>query len=63
MSYSEGYPRCYLSEPMTHEDSVSVEATPTIHAHYFMPEEEIRYVVYSVTWCVMLTYIVPITYW
>ena len=44
MSNSDAYPRCYLSEPVTHEDSVTVEATPTTHAKYYMPEEEIRYV-------------------
>lgn len=48
MGSSASFPRFFLSEPLTHADSLSVPASPPMQARYHMPEEEIRCVC---LWC------------
>ena len=38
------YPRVYLSQPMSHNDSVNTPTTSSTYLKYLMPEEEIRWV-------------------
>jgi len=37
------YPRLYLSQPISHSDSVNTPTTSPSYLKYLMPEEEIRW--------------------